>query len=981
MLKRFLKRGACCSAHSSRFLSQVVSLHDISGALGRLQSRVGSEVRFCITSKQTFQIDVFINSSWETLLQAPDTNNLLTLIDNAASLFQPSDGLKVMKSIDNVKSPMTNVIFDWATDHKDPRLEASAKIQAKFPRLALHTTHTTAADLQGNKTHTISVALRPLQSDIIATAEESEAINRFRGESVGLGFRGTLRRALSSAFTELGDSFSPSAPQDDEPMTMSVVRLYTQVLDNDLKISWDESNCLFTVQKAGKTISQITHKSPIVALLSALEAASSAYSPSAYEDVKNKLSNSGLYVLLPDKSVNAKHLLEKILQFFIGINSSALTVDVLSNNGIFNATVKVIIPFHSMKIAETDLDIVLSRASGRSKKNAKELAVVKAIEDHFPQIYNDQIAFHPEIQRMRSNENASEDGDICPHISRGLLCQLEWATKKAGFTFSIDSTRVVPKTSKENDEDSSTAIYWKTIIFLFNDHEKKTPIFSYVVSDARKSRSTQKAIAGIIYQKFRKNCLEAVEYAINKRLLNPDGSPVLDERLEELAVENDDVQYRSDPLIRELQLAPYQYIKGNDPSDVLPLMERYRLFADDFARLKYKSPYARMHEKIHEGETESSATLTAILEGKDGGIVEQLDYVKVTHKLPLRALLSAYVKLLELHAIEGGVSTTKELQVAAAVFSKQIPSSFPNDLPLSSIAQLVMNLYGCAILMNFLTEGNSTVVRLYAVDREVVDDEGVSPAEGPLNDSLFLGRGEGSDVHHAVFLCCRQIYNNHFKVLGSLFSELETSSLKSMININPKSTFYDLLQSVVEEIKVSLPSSTTCTESVVVEYGENSTPPIQLCFKIEADNKKVELEKVKGSDFIELLQDLGNCISLETQFIFCAPKRISEPNLSHFQRVTILLSQFLGISVENDVLRRDGVWYCRLTALVGHNYYWCLCTASASKKNDATEAAALYAIRKYFPKIFTDLSPSNSILSVCDSNTTFGGFFFSKDAV
>lgn len=1137
MLTRLFSRRSCIGVVGSplRHISSS-AVSEISSALNQLKEQLGKEVRLFVSSTKEVELHALSSNSsaWEIVLKGTELKEIHSLVKSTTgnTLMTPDDNLSTSFSSPSLSispalplrpsgsnrtngtgspmterggcthfiSPLTNVVFDWTTAQQDLRVEASERIQKKFPRLAIHTMHSRAADLQGQQSHTISVELRPISSSSFSTRdsnspplseEELDALKRFRGESVGFGFRGTLRRALQAAFLQLGETFPSSSSvaeeEESEGMTAgekqanpaapatSVLGLYASILhrcaasasEGEMEVSWENEDRTVCVvrQQGGKTVSTGRHaRSPLMALLTALEAAAVALDATASDEVKAKIEHSNLYVLLPERSVNVKHVLEKILQFYLGISSSsALSVEVSSHDGLFTAEVKVLVPLQAMRLASSDCSLVLCRVSGRSKKHAKELALIKSVEKHFPHIFEEQIAFHAEVQRMLSSGKASETGEVPPHISRGLQCQLEWACKKEGLSCSIGCARVALQCANDHSLSEATEAdvgeppsasngariltSWRTTVALhpLSDTKSLTPIFSCVVPDMRKGRSTQKAIATVIAQKFGGICKEAVEYAVSQRLINSDGTPVITEKVvdpfsAEAIVSKEVTEFQTDPLLRELAFTPYQYVKGNDPPDSLTLMDLYRKWGDGFAKIKYhNSPCARVHEKIVLGVEEwepAVATLTAALESEDGSVLEQLEYSTAFHKQPLRALLLCYEKLIENYSEspneEGRNNTEKQEENGGGVrlltqeeklleekrrdFMSRLPATLPGALPLSTIAQLVMNLYGCAMIMNAVSENSRSVVvvRLYSQSRDLVEEEGVSSVPSHASslltdDNLLLGKGEGIDLPYAVLACCRDIWKNHFKAFKSAFEEGDPPILSSFeVFIDASSKAKELLQSVVEEIKLSLPCGTTCQGDVTVQFASPvAKPPMTLMFGVIAGGeKKVNLEQASGTDLVTLLQEVCDCISKETHFGFSPPKRILELNLSHFQRLSILLTQFLGLPIHCEVLRWEGEWCCRLSLrmnskaneftnnhkeqhisssslstpshhpLLYRSIMWCLCTCFASKKNDAVEAASIFLIRRYFPNIFTDLSPSNAIVSVSESNTTLGSYFF-----
>lgn len=1118
------------SSCSTRYISSS-TVGAISVALSELKEQLGKEVRLSISSMQEVEVHALPKNSseWELVLKGTDLKELESFVgkkkaglpsssiiplcssflqkssvstDSLSSSSVPSAAEPIPAEkkggggCSNFVSPLTNVIFDWTTAQRDLRVEASERIQKRFPRLVIHTLHSTATDLQGQKSHTISVELRPIasstadESSVSLSDSEMDAVKRFHGEAVGLGFRGTLRRALEMAFLELGETFSSSG-QDELEESMegektgnsaasntSVLSLYASIIHRCCtsasggvaEVFWENGERTVCVVRQGgvKSISSGNHsKSPLVALLTALEAAAAALDGTACEEVKRKVAHSNLYVLLPERAVNVKHVLEKILQFYLGIPSpSALSVEVSCQDGLFTAEVKVLIPLAGMKLASTDCSIILSCASGRSKKDAKELALVKSIEKHFPDIFEEQIAFHPEIQRMVCTGKASETGEIGPHISRGLLCQLEWACKKEGVTFSINSTRVSIKSEKSSsplevteactdDTSSSTGVKmvtaWRTTAALhpLSDVKKLTPIFSCMVSDSRKGRSVQKAIASMIAQKFGKWCQEAVEYAVSQRLISKEGIPVTSEKvvnpLVEATILSPDVcDFQTDPLMRELTWTPHQYVKGNEPSASLTLMGLYRQWGNTFAKKKYNySSFARMHERIVLGDEDwepAVVTLTVTLESEDGNVLEQLDYATCSHLQPLRALLLCYEKLIKDYGESPRVDENQEtasddawdtkqlsdpalklLQQRREDFLHRLPASLPGAFPLSTVAQLVMNVYGCAVVMHTVSEsGGAVTVRFFSVSGDAVEEEGVSSvstftdsSSSPLeDDSLLLGKGEGIDMQYAVLACCQEVWRSHFKVFKSAFEEGNPPALTScVLSIESCSKANELLQTVVEEIKLSLPCGTSCQKDLILHFSSPmAKPPLTLRFGVVAgeEKKKVELEHASGVDIVKLFQEICDSVRRETHFLFSPPKRILEPNLSHYHRLTILLSQHLGFPVDCEVRRWEGMWCCRISlilknwhdknsidekqassslelaarpglapySLSNRNIMWCLCTCSASKKNDAVEAASIFLIRRYFPNIFTDLSPSNAIVTLSESNVTLGFYCF-----
>eukprot|EP00796_Vickermania_ingenoplastis_P003721 gene3721-2620_t len=1115
----------CTRLTLTRFLT-TATLTDIAAALRSLKAEFGREVRFSCTSEPGLRIETRKPSSgeWELLTECSSSDSLANAIELASSTFAERMSATPAQS---PRSP-TNVVFDFSVgQQRDPRMEASETLQRRFPGLVLHTTHTTGIDLQGNKTHTIAVELRPATlssttttttttgaaSDASSSAEketcvpaasltdaEKEAMKRFRGESVGLGYRGTLKRAIAAAFKSLGDAEGndggntttatrevargiqntsnaaaapmPGSPTACAPCVLCVLRLYAQVIKAPFCVQWDPlttSPSTFRVvltessssaasgdciQRTPKILGEghvNRDNGPIAALLAALERAAAAYDAIGCAEVRDKVDGSGLYVLLPERAVNIKHVLEKILQFYLGAEPSALVVEVAHNNGLFVSSVTVTIPLPALGLAETAVKVLLAHAVGRSKKHANELAMVKAIEVHFPRLYEEQIAFHPEVQRMRSNEQASDKGDeVCPHISRGLLCQLEWACQREGLVLEMDAIKQAPpplprdipsstttemnpnSSSSSSDAATSASVLsseakrsgavappappvtsWTTTIRLLRPSgarvdtaegsEAASPVvFAYSFTDLKKSRSSQKAIAATLFTRYGSLCREAIAYAMQQRLLNSDGSPCVVEKLavEHTAlrgVEQDEMTAAcsSDPLLQLLTVTPYQFVRptllrrdtcaaGNEKDATQqagmtapPLLHVYRCWANSFAQQRYQSRYALMTETLQPGSPEGSATLTAVLQSSEGETLEQLVYVTVRHKLPIRALLRAYVHLCETAEASGDNDTTTAVREAHTALVRSVPAALPADLPLSTVAALVMQVYGMGLLLHCGTEQSRTVVRLYGVDPTILPAAtGVSLVPSSPPDRVFLGKGEGGGLMQAVLMACRGTFQTHFGVLKCAFEDEELGKL-----------WIPRLM-----IKMSLPCDTKCEGLLTVSVepspvGVSSTsrnpdkkPLVSLAFQVTAGEKMVELERASDTDFLTAYLSICNNICTETRFPFHTPKRLLEANLNQFQRLSLLLTQHFGLHLHCETLARDRTWHCRLSLSLdsSHTHRWCLCTSHSTKKNEAVEAAAVCIMRRHFPKLFTDCSVPPTLVSLCGTNATETGYCYNS---
>lgn len=976
---------------SSRLISSS-AVAEVINALTQLKDHTGRPFKLSFSSSREVNLEVQAPSSseWQSLFKtdAPDdVGQLLKKAESQVNSTMPSSFLVSQPS----PNLMTNIIFDPRSVERDPRMEAEEKIKINFPRLTIHTTHTAATDLQGNKTHTVSVELKPVDSTISLSSEEEKAVKAFHGESAGLGYRGTLRRALSIAFNELGKVISSIKGLDDTISSScgtSVIQLYASISTEGLSLRWDKDQSTMAIfNTAGQVLSQVHHKSPIIALLTAMESAIQKVNPKSASEIQRQIQESGLYVLLPDRGVNLKDVLGKILHFFLGVLPSGLIIEQSAANGLFSVVVKVIIPLQMVGLGHEDLNITLSTATGRSKKDAVDLSLVKAIEYHFPRLFEDQISFHSEIQKICSSEKASESGQIGPHISRGLLCQLEWACKNEGTVFTIDSERLIAaKAPNGNSKDATVGTSWRTTLSMYQEDSSHSigeviqhskPIWFVVTEDSKKSRSVQKAIAAAIAQRFPNVCREAVAYAIGQRLIDSTGKVVIAEKPLETSIpflEIGNADFINDPLIRELNVIPYQWIKGNEPFEEIPLLEQLRAWAQCFAQQKYHSPLARMEERLHCDGVQTTVALSASLQCTEGFEMERLEYGSATHAQPLRAIFLAYIKLLKSFGDEEEVKKILSLQTKLI---DEVPDIFPSSLPLSTITQLVMNFYGCAIKMNICSTKNSTVVQFFASERNRAEEEGVSETSEAITEKdIYLGQGEGINASHATVSCCEDVFVNHFKVLKCAFPELPLKKVFTSLVVESHSLMFSLLQSVIDEIKLTAPSNMTIQEEFLLTFEKHPRSPISVMLAIAVGDKKIELERSDGVDFVDVMQKFCESVCKETNFPFTFPKGMAEPNLSHFQRISTLFSKLFGLAVVYSTARVDDQWFTRLSLALGNEYMWCLCHNSASKKNDATEAGALFVLRRYFPKVFTDLSPTSSLLAICDTKTTFGGYFY-----
>ncbi|CCW63461.1 unnamed protein product [Phytomonas sp. EM1] len=413
-----------------------------------------------------------------------------------------------------------------------------------FPRLHLCIDHSEGEDVQGNKTHTISLYLKEAIPGSTLSAEEASALLKFKGDSIGVGYFGTLKRALRQACSVAGLPLPPEDFNKDQMSSKSLLSLYLGILRTTctlLKISLNydiqegEERVKIIIQD-GKHQLASTHANrqfTLSLLFAAAEAAAIKTDAVRAAKIAQHIANSPLVVILPDQHIRLKQVLRHLLNYHYGISGDYIFFDTRVLTGsLFQCHVVVKLPAHlidtgrdtvqNTSMESSEHKIVLGSCVANGRKLVERLACVLILENHFTTIFREQLAFHPKIKELMEQAKQLQHTTAVPHLTHGLSKLLEWALNREGKRFEIVFSCLQPNKTYNDIGVHARLMCWRTSLRFWNGDDSELVAVAY---DIKKKRSELKAIASALARRFRTLCAQGIAYAQLDNLIDADGNP------------------------------------------------------------------------------------------------------------------------------------------------------------------------------------------------------------------------------------------------------------------------------------------------------------------------------------------------------------------------------------------------------------------------------------------------------------------------
>ncbi|KAH9586557.1 hypothetical protein LSM04_009345 [Trypanosoma melophagium] len=1001
------------------FFSNVVS------DLQLLQKKWMREFRICVTSNSTLIIEA---------LNANETHSWTPVATLDAARW-PWD---IVKTVDVVLGPNTNTTNTTNTktntstmnitegcgvtvidlhDRAEDVAVAQRVLTERYPKLRLHIDHSKGTDLQGTLTHSVSVSLQSRSHGTDLSPEETAVKESFVGESIGLGFSQTVRRALREAFQSSGIPL-PSR-HTDRDKGKSEMDIYLDIIRNALneditvisRILNDEQIRISVQSCGGRQINVLDGRrdDALSIVLACVEKAAENVNSIATEEARKRIADHPVVLALPQKGIRPKEILRRLLMHTYGLIEERVHIITSQGNDVtFTTTIDTELSWgYQTPSKGTPVVITIARAAGVNKKSAEELACVTAIQRCFPRIFEEQLSYHMYVKEILQSTKATSKESICPHISKGLLAQLRWAARCEKKKIVFDTVQLFPNSENEELGIRTTRALWATQLFFTDDKGNRQLIC--LALDPKKSISEQKAVAATLWKCFKDVCNEGVQYAIERGLINKDGDVTPCEGIStstETITKNDyEIAAESDPFIPNLQLLPSQPISVPYRQSLLSVFRRgVQLYVELMnERSCYNTNGNHICEKSidnwklveHTEKVEANGHFKAQLfirnttnnsNNIDNDVVvvgdkmsgERLFGEVFYSTTAIGAIFNAFKSLFD----EGGLiarSAKEDIQIKE-IFSDTIrrvasfpslPRELPSPTPLETVAQCVMIKYGLATELHITGGGKVVNVQLF----------GRSPSSLSCDSSqgqnrFFLGHGRGSSLLKSVVSCCRHTFNTHIRHDDDLPGTTAVESLKSG-SVQVMLRAGSLLAAQVEAVRNELLENKAVSASASIFVGVDIQPSgsnilYEAKLYVADEMRVVELDRSSPtSDLIASLWNLtcsvvremgGSTLDVDSvQRKYCGP--------THYIALQQLLEDIYGLTLVEETLIKDQNWHSHLSIRISEDLYYTVGYSVSTKKKEAVEMSAMKALDRCFGTVSKSMSPQIGV-SVLTTKTT-----------
>lgn len=876
---------------------------------------------------------------------------------------------------------------------------AARHLQLQFPRLQLVAQHTSGHDLQGSRLHSIAVRLEAKETDSELTSAEREVLPLFLGEAVAASYNGCMRRAMREAFQH---AKIPFPGIEETAPGASVLRLFASLIAASggtiYGTSIDAGQTVdFVVRNdsSGVVLSHVRGKASdgLRLLLAVCETAAEAANPGQHSELKQQIADYPLHIVLPEKSVRVKDLLRKLLNFYYGLVEEEVMFEVLPTAvGVFTARILARYPPIITWAAEVPAaamndraaippPCLLSTTTGTSKKTARDLAAICAMQEQFPLLFEEKISYHPDIQGTLASTKATAAGSMCPPAARGIEAQLRWALGQQGKTVAVESVHLKPRTAYPDFglRTTSTPVWVSQLFLLSNaspagDNEAQR-VFACAAVDGRKSRSEQKAMASLLAVLFAKECATGVTMAQKAGLIDASGKPTACHNAHALLESSD----------------------GTAPVNEEATESYFTLFRPDLVPGTIELPFQPSTSGILGGYWETVVTgwEAAVKGGQDiqrqGSLtVENTEFPnlfcarwvvtssdKSAGESGARASSSPEVETdplrtsLEVTAsteIEALFRLLHQLQDRCAAASRSddsnansISTAFvgikpwcPSVAPLKMVVEAVASLYGFACSVKITGDAawyeaelwgklppSSSLLQLSACS---ISAASVFSAE----KAFYLGRGAEATPLMAVRRCAQQVYEVHIRPYQRPFPESVCHGGSAVLAIDPSSQLYHLTDAVLTEIKLTSQRPLSSSE---VQLRCSKSGDWSVDFVVTSGDDTITLEEVKGSSILSVIRSLGECISSETGLTFVTAAQVKSLVHQTQEQLLFQLCRLLfGLCLQVDTCLVHHSWHCRVIFVVDEKLSACIGCGSGSRKRDTVERTCGHILAVHFPK-------------------------------
>nr|CCC94634.1 unnamed protein product [Trypanosoma congolense IL3000] len=873
-------------------------------------------------------------------------------------------------------------------------------LEEQFPSLRLHIDHSKGADLQGSITHTVSASLQAINSSVMLSEEEKAIKSSFFGESIGLSYSSTVRRAVSEAFRAASLPFPPRSVQHYEGVSelsvyMDIVRgiageeahiLSALVGDDQVRVSVQTVSGRVVYSLCGK------QEDALSLALSCAERAADAVNGVAAAGARKRIADHPVVLALPPKGLRPKEVLRRLLHHTYGLSEKQILVaTVRSNGGTFLTTISAKLcweGYSNLGVSgeQTDVNggpspssvvVVLSKAAGVNKKAAEGLASIAAIQKCFPRVFEEQLSYHVEVKELMSTTKAKMSDSICPHVSKGLVEQLKWAARNQKKEAVMEQTQLLPNTENEELGIRTVKPLWATQLFLVTAAGDRE--FVCLAVDQKKTASERKAVASALWKHFREECSDGVQYAMEQGLIDKNGEAVGCDGVcfsAAPACKNDyELVSESDPFMKQLKLVPHQVLDVPPRQSTLSVLRRgVQLYIDllnerqgDSADSGKKNLHLveSVERMVVDGQFKAQLYTKSLEDDSSEDTVQQNEMHPLGEAFYSNTAISAVYGAMRALFEEGGLiaSAAKDDTQTSEIFADTwkrveqlpvLPSRLPASTPLESVAQGIMSKYGLATEIRTSCSGRVVNIQFYGRSPHPSDGE---DAEGITQ--FFLGHGRGPSLLRAVVSCSQRVFKEHIQAgdppLSVMSAEPQKSGLVEVFVRRADSVLALCIEDVRRELAENKTISPTASINVRVDVScSTNGKRYEALLCVVDGSRTVELERTQPNpNLMTSLLRLIESISLEVgrpavdQGMLS--KRLDETRqLDAFRG---LIDYLYGLPVIVETSMKENQWYCHISVHLSDNFYYGVGYATDRRKKCAIEEAAAEALHRCFGSV------------------------------
>ncbi|CAJ1989340.1 hypothetical protein conserved [Leishmania donovani] len=973
-------RQSVCTVSQSRCCSTLGQIQSVFKALRQAKGVRGGAVRLCITEDMRVVVEHQPSSEGgaQALVNevAAWQGTVSTTVQEAVGHLSDSNELRTSTSpLQSSPTPPVSrdglTIVDLTRVNSDETRRVMKFLEQRYPQLRLRVRHTSGQDLQGTQLHTASVELVPRGTGVQAAslaAEQQRLTELFKGEAVGEGYHGCVRRALRDAFSAAGLPYPSSSVVS--TTALSVLSLYTKVWSSEgfslflvPHVTPGNVECSLRHGATGKSLTSTTvalTSDGLRALLKFCDDTTSEYYPDCHASIQQRLLSAPLHLVLPRSHLRVKHLLRKLLLYYYGIGEEKVVFRAeMVGGSMHKVQVQACLDLPTV----TDLAgdalrfFVLGKATGRSKSSTVELATVQALQTVFPDVFEREIAYHPEVRAILENSKATASEDAAPHPGQGLEHQLRWALQRQKATFVLE-TLMLKSNSLHPEWGVATGAtpVWLSQLYIVRGHADAKAAdrsdagvaasreLCCCAFDGRKARSEQKAMAAALAQRFPDLCHRSVAQAREKMLIDAGGAPAPCagvKALQDANVKTLTAALLSDPFIRFLD--PH---KSTQPQPLPPVQT-----ADSALERYWRAT------KAH---TSFLGSIRVVREADRAVYVARCTRAAAVHDSPERVIAEAAgsTEIGALFALVRGMQELPEVvcrdpsSTVASEFclTAELPSTLPDSSPLQTCAEAIARLYGLQCTVCVRQDGATCAAELWGATppKSTVLQPHSRFSTNPFSaDRAFhLGRGYASTPRLAVVRAAQQVFEMHIRVHHRAFGDEVV--MRGQVRLQPGAhgSLTRLRDAVVAEI-MSTSDRTVSDNWLLFSFEHDQLS--DLSFHVTSHERSVILEHVVGKNLLSCARELAIRISHETSDAFLSPAHLCDvvaPTAE--QLLGKLCLQAYGLRLRVDTCQRGQMWHCRLSVPMSDEVAYCIAQASGLRKRDTVEAAAVAALREYF---------------------------------